>query len=68
MKKRLASVGDTKPVGICCISCHIFIKEGIKTESRLFDIPKKKDIHMMKNFWRMDGTETWLAKASIYIV
>ncbi|MED4292248.1 hypothetical protein [Priestia megaterium] len=44
LKIRLAALGDTKPVGICCISCHTLIKEGIKTGSRLFDIPKKKDI------------------------
>jgi DNA polymerase V len=48
IKTRLAVVGDIKRSGsVVLAATPLLKKEGIKTESRLFDIPKRKDIHVV---------------------
>ncbi|MFP3845717.1 Y-family DNA polymerase [Priestia filamentosa] len=45
LKVRLAVVGDTKrPGSVVLAATPLLKKEGIKTGSRLFEIPKRKDI------------------------
>ncbi|KYG33427.1 Y-family DNA polymerase [Priestia endophytica] len=48
LKTRLAVVGDTKRSGsVVLAATPLLKKEGIKTGSRLFEIPKRKDIHVV---------------------
>ncbi|MCZ8495570.1 DNA polymerase thumb domain-containing protein [Priestia megaterium] len=48
LKTRLAVVGDIKRSGsVVLAATPLLKKEGIKTGSRLFDIPKRKDIHVV---------------------
>lgn len=48
LKTRLAVVGDTKRPGSVVLAATPLLKqEGIKTGSRLFEIPKRKDIHIV---------------------
>ncbi|MDP9726009.1 nucleotidyltransferase/DNA polymerase involved in DNA repair [Priestia aryabhattai] len=48
MKTRLVVVGDIKRSGsVVLAATPLLKKEGIKTGSRLFDIPKRKDIHVV---------------------
>ncbi|MCM3644468.1 DNA damage repair protein [Priestia aryabhattai] len=46
LKTKLAVVGDIKRSGsVVLIVAPLLKKKGVKTGSRLFDIPKRKDIH-----------------------
>ncbi|MGG4382674.1 damage repair protein [Priestia megaterium] len=48
LKTRLAVVGDIKRSGsVVLAATPLLKKEGIKTGSRLFEIPKRKDIHVV---------------------
>ncbi|MED4292938.1 hypothetical protein P4678_24430 [Priestia megaterium] len=48
LKTRLAVVGDIKQSGsVVLAATPLLKKEGIKTGSRLFEIPKRKDIHVV---------------------
>ncbi|KWU54160.1 Y-family DNA polymerase [Priestia megaterium] len=48
LKTKLAVVGDTKRSGsVVLAATPLLKKEGIKTGSRLFDIPRRKDIHVV---------------------
>ncbi|MEH7429158.1 helix-turn-helix domain-containing protein [Priestia megaterium] len=48
LKIRLAVVGDIKRSGSVVLAATPLLKnEGIKTGSRLFEIPKRKDIHVV---------------------
>lgn len=48
LKTRLAVVGDINRSGsVVLAATPLLKKEGIKTGSRLFDIPKRKDIHVV---------------------
>ncbi|WP_259345692.1 Y-family DNA polymerase [Priestia aryabhattai] len=48
LKTRLAVVGDIKRPGSVVLAATPLLKKGgIKTGSRLFDIPKKKNIHVV---------------------
>ncbi|MED4261668.1 damage repair protein, partial [Priestia aryabhattai] len=48
LKTKLAVVGDIKRSGsVVLAATPLLKKEGIKTGSRLFDIPKRKDIHVV---------------------
>ncbi|MDI3090502.1 damage repair protein, partial [Priestia megaterium] len=48
LKTKLAVVGDTKRLGsVVLAATPLLKKEGIKTGSRLFDIPKRKNIHVV---------------------
>ncbi len=48
LKTKLAVVGDTKRSGsVMLAATPLLKKEGIKTGSRLFDIPRRKDIHVV---------------------
>jgi len=48
LKTRLAVVGDVKRSGsVVLAATPLLKKEGIKTGSRLFDITKRKDIHVV---------------------
>ncbi|GAB1803120.1 hypothetical protein PMEGAPL103_40130 [Priestia megaterium] len=48
LKTKLAVVGDIKRLGsVVLAATPLLNKEGIKTGSRLFDIPKRKDIHVV---------------------
>ena len=48
LKVRLAVVGDTKrPGSVVLAATPLLKKEGIKTGSRLFEIPKRKDIYIV---------------------
>ncbi|MFL0475850.1 damage repair protein, partial [Priestia sp. 179-F W1.4 NHS] len=48
LKTRLAVVGDIKQSGsVVLAATPLLKKEGINTGSRIFDIPKRKDIHVV---------------------
>ncbi|MDP9726071.1 DNA polymerase V [Priestia aryabhattai] len=48
LKTKLAVVGDIKRSGsVVLAATPLLKKEGIKTGSRLFEIPKRKDIHVV---------------------
>ncbi|PFI58825.1 damage repair protein, partial [Priestia megaterium] len=48
LKTRLAVVGDIKRSGsVVLAATPLLKKEGINTGSRLFEIPKRKDIHVV---------------------
>ncbi|MDT2048414.1 MULTISPECIES: Y-family DNA polymerase [Priestia] len=48
LKVKLAVVGDTKrPGSVVLAATPLLKKEGIKTGSRLFDIPKRKDVYVV---------------------
>ncbi|MEH7413121.1 damage repair protein, partial [Priestia megaterium] len=62
LKTKLAVVGDTKRSGsVVLAATPLLKKEGIKTGSRLFEIPQRKDIHVV------DPSMERYIKASNYI-
>ena len=62
LKTKLAVVGDIKRSGSVVLAATPLLKEeGVKTGSRLFDIPKRKDIHLVN-----PSMERYI-KASTYI-
>nr|WP_310883686.1 DNA damage repair protein [Priestia megaterium] len=62
LKTKLAVVGDIKRSGsVVLAATPLLKKEGVKTGSHLFDIPKRKDIHVVN-----PSIERYI-KASTYI-